>query len=179
MQNDYGGGFNPEWNPFPKIPVPPTSPARRQTHSPSIHQVQSRLSTPGYVRQRLNGVRNMQPRHLTNEQPRETIVSPIIQRELQGDIQATSLIREPSPYRLYQNQVQEPLFQTSNPHVNLYQSSRPYMLLPPKGFARQLTDLGKLYSDSEKKFGGELFDILAIKLLIFYDLCGKAGLSKS
>jgi hypothetical protein len=159
VQNDYGGGFNPKWNPFPKIPVPSTSPERRQMHSPPIRQVQSRLSTP----------RN----------PREAIVPQIIQRELQEDVRATSPIREPSPYRLCQNQVQEPLFQTSDPNVNMYPPGRPYMLLPPEGFARQLTDLGKLYSDSEKKFGGELFDILAIKLLIFYDLCGKAGLSKN
>jgi hypothetical protein len=39
-----------------------------------------------------------------------------------------------------------------------------------------LTELTKLYSDQEKKFGGELYDILNSKLRIFYDCCQKVGL---
>jgi hypothetical protein len=38
-----------------------------------------------------------------------------------------------------------------------------------------LTDLTKLYSD-DKKYTGELYDILNIKLLIFYDCCRKVRL---
>ena len=39
-----------------------------------------------------------------------------------------------------------------------------------------LTELTKLYSDHDKKFGRELYDILNSKLRIFYDYCQKAGL---
>ena len=38
-----------------------------------------------------------------------------------------------------------------------------------------LTDLIKLYGD-DKKYTGELYDILNIKLLIFYNCCRKVGL---
>ncbi len=43
---------------------------------------------------------------------------------------------------------------------------------PPK--SRGLTDLAKLYSD-DQKFNGDLYDVLNLKLNIFYDLCAKAG----
>jgi hypothetical protein len=36
-----------------------------------------------------------------------------------------------------------------------------------------LTELIKLYSDQENKFSGELYDILNLKLHIFYDCCQK------
>ncbi|TQS39436.1 hypothetical protein Golomagni_00038 [Golovinomyces magnicellulatus] len=42
---------------------------------------------------------------------------------------------------------------------------------PPDGFERQLTDLGKKYTDNDNKFGGKLYDILSTKLLIFYEYC--------
>ena len=35
--------------------------------------------------------------------------------------------------------------------------------------SKQLTDLIKIYNDNGKKFGGEMYDILDIKLQIFYD----------
>ena len=40
--------------------------------------------------------------------------------------------------------------------------------------SKALTDLGKLY-DNNKKFGGDLYDILDSKIKIFRDLCNKAG----
>ncbi|EPQ67553.1 Bgt-4522-2 [Blumeria graminis f. sp. tritici] len=49
---------------------------------------------------------------------------------------------------------------------------------PPDGFQRQLTDLGKQYTDNNNKFGGQLYDILSIKLLIFYDYCSKVGVKE-
>ena len=44
-------------------------------------------------------------------------------------------------------------------------------VLPAGGVPKLLTDLSKMYSDRESKFGGELYDILGSKLRIFYDLC--------
>ena len=49
-------------------------------------------------------------------------------------------------------------------------------LTPLGGTPKMLTELTKLYSDQEKKFGGELYDILNSKLRIFYDCCQKVGL---
>jgi hypothetical protein len=46
---------------------------------------------------------------------------------------------------------------------------------PFRGTSKLLTELTKLYSDQEKKFGGELYDILNSKLRI-YDCCQKVGL---
>jgi hypothetical protein len=37
----------------------------------------------------------------------------------------------------------------------------------------------KIYNDDEKKFGGEMYDILDIKLRIFYDCCAKIGMSNT
>ena len=39
-----------------------------------------------------------------------------------------------------------------------------------------LTELTKLYSDQEKRFGGELYNILNLKLRIFYNYCQKVRL---
>jgi hypothetical protein len=36
----------------------------------------------------------------------------------------------------------------------------------------------KIYNDDDKKYGGEEYDILDIKLQIFYDYCLKIGLSE-
>ncbi|RKF54613.1 integrase and RNaseH domain-containing protein [Golovinomyces cichoracearum] len=46
-------------------------------------------------------------------------------------------------------------------------------------FAKALTDLGKLYSDSDNKFGGERYDVLDTKLKIFKELCQKAGIPQT
>jgi hypothetical protein len=35
----------------------------------------------------------------------------------------------------------------------------------------------KIYNNDEKKFTGKIYDILNIKLRIFYDCCAKVGLS--
>ena len=39
-----------------------------------------------------------------------------------------------------------------------------------------LTDLMKVYNNNDKKYGGELYDILDIKLQVFYDCCNKVKL---
>jgi hypothetical protein len=39
-----------------------------------------------------------------------------------------------------------------------------------------LTDLIKTYNDNNKKYSGELYDILNVKLQIFYDYYNKIGL---
>jgi hypothetical protein len=39
-------------------------------------------------------------------------------------------------------------------------------------------DLFKLYQSDDKKYTGELYDILDIKLRVFYDCCKKVGLQK-
>lgn len=42
--------------------------------------------------------------------------------------------------------------------------------------SREVTNLMKIYQDEEKKFGGELYDILGAKLQIFQDCCNKVGI---
>src|SRR6266702_5853283 len=49
--------------------------------------------------------------------------------------------------------------------------------LPP--FLKLLIELTKLYSDQEKKFSGELYDILNSKLYIFYNCCQKVGIKSN
>ena len=34
----------------------------------------------------------------------------------------------------------------------------------------------KIYSDEEKKYGGEMYDVLSAKLQIFYDYCNKVSI---
>jgi hypothetical protein len=51
-----------------------------------------------------------------------------------------------------------------------------YSQVPLGNIAKMLTELTKLYSDQEKKYSGELYDILNTKLRIFYDCCQKIGL---
>ena len=40
-------------------------------------------------------------------------------------------------------------------------------------------ELIKLYSDQEKKFSGELYNILNLKLHIFYNCCQKVGIESN
>lgn len=42
--------------------------------------------------------------------------------------------------------------------------------------AKPLTDLMKTYTGDDKKYGGEEYDILDVKLQVFYDCCSKIGL---
>src|SRR6266567_2284750 len=46
-------------------------------------------------------------------------------------------------------------------------------LLP---LSKLLIELTKLYSDQEKKFSGELYNVLNLKLYIFYNYCQKVGI---
>jgi len=52
--------------------------------------------------------------------------------------------------------------------------------LQPTGepLPREVTNLMKVYSDEEKKFGGELYDMLGAKLQVFYDCCNKVGIQR-
>ena len=42
-----------------------------------------------------------------------------------------------------------------------------------------LTDLIKVYTNDNMKYGGELYDILDVKLQAFYDSCIKVGLPEN
>jgi hypothetical protein len=44
--------------------------------------------------------------------------------------------------------------------------------------SRLIIDLFKLYQSDDKKYTGELYDILDIKLRVFYDCCKKVGLQE-
>ena len=46
-----------------------------------------------------------------------------------------------------------------------------YSQTPIRGTLKMLTELIKLYSEQEKKFRGELYNILNLKLHIFYNYC--------
>jgi len=44
--------------------------------------------------------------------------------------------------------------------------------------SREVTNLMKIYQDEEKKFGGELYDMLGTKLQVFQDCCNKVGIQR-
>ena len=44
--------------------------------------------------------------------------------------------------------------------------------------SREVTNLMKIYQDEEKKFGGELYDMLGAKLQVFQDCCNKVGIQR-
>jgi hypothetical protein len=44
--------------------------------------------------------------------------------------------------------------------------------------SRLLTDLMKIYSNSEQKYGGGQYDILDVKLQRFFDYCSKINLPR-
>src|SRR6266700_514568 len=52
------------------------------------------------------------------------------------------------------------------------------MQFPPP-LLKLLTELTKLYLDQEKKFSGELYDVLNLKLYIFYDCCQKVRIKSN
>lgn len=83
-----------------------------------------------------------------------------------GPVQTSSPLREPSRYNLRLPQIQQPQIETETIENNVQQVYQAFVPEIPEGFTRQLTDLGKLYLDSDKKFGRELFDILYLKLRI-------------
>jgi hypothetical protein len=45
--------------------------------------------------------------------------------------------------------------------------------------SKLLTDLMKIYNSDERKYGGEEYDILDIKLQVFYDCCSKIGIQET
>jgi len=57
-----------------------------------------------------------------------------------------------------------------------FQSTFPYDPHRQNNPSRLLADMMKIYSNDDKKYGGEEYDILDIKLQVFYDCCTKVGL---
>jgi len=73
---------------------------------------------------------------------------------------------------------------SSSPARQTRQPYQPYTQfpIPERGDrgstqAKLLTDLMKIYNNDDKKYGGEEYDILDVKLQVFYDCCSKIGLS--
>ncbi|MDB5910367.1 MAG: polyprotein [Massilia sp.] len=60
----------------------------------------------------------------------------------------------------------------------------PPVLLPqepaagPLASPKQITDLAKLYTSDDMKFGGEMYDVLDTKLVIFRDCCHRVGIQQ-
>ncbi len=59
------------------------------------------------------------------------------------------------------------MYDYSPAHENTYTEEIP---------TKELTNLTKLYSNDNNKYGGEIYDILDAKLQIFYNYCNKAGI---
>jgi len=117
----------------------------------------------------------------------------IVQSMLQTQTQNPSQQPITQPF---QQQIQTPLVQTpetlpqaalpqqTQPQWNQHQTyeQRPRQQYQPYEQARDdvpaklLTDLMKIYSNDDKKYGGEEYDILDAKLQVFYDCCSKIGL---
>ncbi|KAI0997170.1 hypothetical protein K3495_g11017 [Podosphaera aphanis] len=93
--------------------------------------------------------------------------------------------QEPSTENVSVSKPGPPLQQT-RPIINYPPNQRSESIQPNNYYsqasmttstARLLTDLGKLYVDSDNKFGGSFYDVLDTKLRIFYDMCDKAGVT--
>jgi hypothetical protein len=96
-------------------------------------------------------------------------------------------LRQPSPYVDGRNE--QGTFPFQRDHQNTYtreelldrfnaRSQEPQDPLQTTNNAKLLTDLAKLYTD-EKRYGGELYDVLDSKLRIFQDSCRKVGITKA
>jgi hypothetical protein len=74
----------------------------------------------------------------------------------------------PHPSLRPETVIQTPIVrrQTTTPYDQPYQISQ----------SKLLADLMKIYNNDDKKYGGEEYDILDIKLQVFYDCCTKVGL---
>jgi len=53
---------------------------------------------------------------------------------------------------------------------------RIYTPTPNKIPTKEITSLIKMYVNEDDKYGGEMYDILDVKLQAFYDYCNKAGI---
>ncbi len=53
---------------------------------------------------------------------------------------------------------------------------RTYTPTPNKILTKKITSLIKMYVNKDDKYGGEMYDILDIKLQAFYDYYNKAGI---
>jgi hypothetical protein len=53
---------------------------------------------------------------------------------------------------------------------------RTYTPTPDKIPTKEITSLIKMYVNEDDKYGGEMYDILDVKLQAFYDYCNKAGI---
>ena len=77
-----------------------------------------------------------------------------------------------SPTEFYEEQHRATQPQTAR-HEGARQQTEP---TAQPSYTRALTDLAKLYND-EMKFSGSLYDVLTVKLRIFYDTCAKVGIA--
>jgi hypothetical protein len=53
---------------------------------------------------------------------------------------------------------------------------RTYTPTPNAIPTKEITNLIKIYTNQDDKYGGEMYDILDVKLQVFYDYCNKAGI---
>jgi len=93
---------------------------------------------------------------------------------------------QPPQLSYHLNQPQPPPTQSQQPPGFLPAQQTPHQPytqfpIPEQGDrgstqAKLLTDLMKIYNNDDKKYGGEEYDILDVKLQVFYDCCSKIGL---
>ncbi len=77
-----------------------------------------------------------------------------------------------SSQHMPQVQPQQTHQQTHQPYAQILTPERDSTGTPNK----LLTELMKIYNNDDKKYGGEEYDILDVKLQVFYDCCSKIGL---
>ena len=77
------------------------------------------------------------------------------------------------PYRQFNDTPHPSLVQTP---IVRRQTTAPYDQPYQVNQSKLLADLMKIYNNDDKKYGGEEYDILDIKLQVFYDCCTKVGL---
>lgn len=180
-EGDKIGGFSPHWKTYyhqalPQVSVPQTAPpqTRQPFPTPNSTTLRPRLPEPP---------RSVSPLQNRDASRLSTPASSLDERTgnasgAQISFQATSEAQNSLDNELDTQDHANGTTQENGQAQDLTQSQTrsAESSAPPLNFARQLTDLAKLYSDDSKKYGGELYDMLHTKLLIFYDLCTKVGL---
>ena len=118
-------------------------------------------------------------------QPKQSpsVQQPIIQQPISQQQQQPMNWQLPGPqiqpigYQPTYQQVPPPPMAQQFGQQSNYQPERrtDYQLEVTPGTAKQLTELTKFYTE-DKKYGGDIYDVLANKLKIFRDCCKKIGL---
>ena len=116
----------------------------------------------------------------TRENTPRTLYTPSRQASPVNHSVLPQLVLQPDSHRQYRPLDPLPV-ETALPNIQIPETTiQPQSQdQQPPNISKQLADLMKIYNGNEKKFGGEMYDILDTKLRIFRDCCEKVGIPKT